>query len=136
VSHDSAIARIKGLSFLDIASLVECAADNQEARAFIIHVREGLISELDARNGQDLETQEFRDVLQELASGAPDAWNVTRILEAIGTGCHNVSSELTTSETTIVELAGYVLYEQARDIHAKLIELYNEELLVASEPTA
>jgi len=134
MSHTSAIERIDNLSAFEISELVECGMDNREALAFINNVRDGLVNELGTAP-RDLEGEAFEEALRSLASEAPDVMTHTRMLEAIGTGCHNVSSELTSGETTMVELAGYVLYEQAREIHDKLLELYKEELLVDSEPT-
>jgi hypothetical protein len=134
MSHASAIERITELTAFEISQLVECGMDNEEAITFIKSVRDNLVDAL-GDEPDDLEGQAFEETLRELAYGAPDVMTHTRMLEAIGTGCHNAWSELTSSETTMVELAGYVLLEQAREIHDKLLELYKEELLVDSEPT-
>jgi hypothetical protein len=134
MSHASAIERLTALTHYDISRLVECGADNDEAITFIRSVRDNLVDALGDQPG-DLESEEFEDELRSLAQEAPDVMTHTRLLEAIGTGCHNVASDFTTDSTTMVELAGYVLLEQAREIHDKLLELYKEELLVDSEPT-
>jgi hypothetical protein len=132
MSHASAIERLTALTYYDISRLVECGADNDEAITFIRSVRDNLVDAL-GDEPRDLESERFEEELRSLAQAAPDVMTYTRMLEAIGTGCHDVSSELTSGETTMVELAGYVLYEQAREIHDKLLEVYKEELLVASE---
>lgn len=135
MSHASAIDRLDNLTAYDIARMVECATNNEEAQVFILNVRDQLVNEL-GTEPRDLEEEGFEDTLRELASEAPDVMTHTRMLEAIGTGCHNVASDMTETSTTMVELAGYVLSEQAVEIQQALLGLYKEELLVDSEPTA
>lgn len=132
MSHASAIERLDNLTAFDISEIAECAIDNQEARTYVLNVRDDLVNEL-GTEPRDLEEEEFVDTLRSLALESPDVMTHTRLLEAIGTGCHNVASDLTTGATTMTELAAYVLYEQAQEIQDKLLELYKEELLVDSE---
>ena len=49
-----------------------------------------------------------------IADSAPDVYNYTRMMEAIGTGCYMDECPFGCNDHNMIDLAGHVLYEVAR----------------------
>jgi hypothetical protein len=105
-----------------IANDAESGCSNAEAALFYEHIRDALAEAIDYALG-DRPTD---DALDEIADGAPDVYNYTRMMEAIGTGAYLDKSDLANGDEDMVTLAGYVLYDLARTVINNLLD--NAEL--------
>jgi len=94
------------------------STDNAEARAFFDSLRDSLAAAIEWADG----SRPGENALAEICDDAPSPYNWTRMMEAIGTGAYLRTSDLATGDEDMVTLAGYVLYELARDIVEALLD--------------
>lgn len=121
------VAGIETQTAYGLANDVKHACSTEEAAAFYTHVRDCYAEALkDGRGTIDLNggcVYLDDDAINEIADGAPDAYNYTRMMEAIGTGAYLDESELVSDREDMVTLAGYVLCELASAVLSALDEI-------------
>lgn len=120
-SYTDIAARIRGLSAAHLANMASGRMDNDEARGFYESIRDSYVEAIEYAEGKPDD-----DATHEIADGAPDIYNHTRMMEAIGTGAYLYRSDLATGEEDMLTLAGFVLYDLAGDLLYHLGEFYDE----------
>jgi hypothetical protein len=108
---------VADMSAWHVASHADSGTNNAEAIAFWEGVRDSLAEAIDYAEGDAPDD----DALAEIADNAPDVYNHTRMMEAIGTGEYLNASEFATGGEDMVTLAGFVLYEAAARAVASIV---------------
>lgn len=119
--HETIAQRIRALTAYELSSMASGWMNNDEARAFYEGVRDGYVDAIEYAEGKPDD-----DATHEIADGAPDIYNHTRMLEAIGTGAYLQKSDLASGDEDMLTLAAYVLYDLATDLLYHLGEFYDE----------
>jgi hypothetical protein len=120
-TYENIATAVRNLTPYAIANMDQARMDNDEARAYYEQIRDDYAQAIEDEEGKPDEER-----TQEIADGAPDVYNYTRMQEAIGTGAYLDESEIASGGESMIQLAGYVLYEQAQRILYRLDELYTE----------
>ncbi|MFD5864370.1 hypothetical protein ACFWGP_05425 [Agromyces sp. NPDC127015] len=113
--------RIGELTAYALANTVESACEGGEARAFFEGIGDSYAEAIIYAEGKPDD-----DAEHEIADGAPDIYNHTRMMQLVETRAYLDTSDLATGNEDIVTLAGYVLYDLAREVVAHLAELFDE----------
>jgi hypothetical protein len=94
-----------------VANLANANAKNDEALIFWDSLRDALAEAIDYAGGQRPDD----DTIAEIADNAPDVYNDTRMMEALGTGCYLEECPFGCyTHDNMVTFAGHVLVETAR----------------------
>jgi hypothetical protein len=83
---------------------------NDESHRFYENIRDAVIDAVD----EDGELSD--EATDEIADNAPSIWNKTRMLEVIGTQSYFDEPDLGDGNESVLTVAGYVLYQLARDV--------------------
>lgn len=114
---------VNGRSAYSLANDAESACDNPEAVAFFEGIRDGYAEAV--QYAGDVVPSDAQ-ACDEIADGAPDIYNHTRMLELVGTRAYLDTPELATGNEDILTLAGYALYGIARLVIDSLVETATE----------
>lgn len=119
--HGMIAEDVRELSAYAVANMGEGATENDEARAFYEGVRDAYAEAIEYAEGKP-----SRDAEAEIADGAPSVYNYERMMQLVGTRSYLTAPEIADGGEDILTLAGYALYELARDVIAALAEYYDE----------
>lgn len=105
--------QVAELSSYTIAEHAGTSLNNDEAHAFVESIRDNLAEAIEYNKG----AWPSDGTLTEIQDDAPDIYNVTRMMELLGTGAYARDvSEYAGMYDDIITLAGYALYDEAADI--------------------
>lgn len=126
----SALETIEDMTANAIANAVDESCDNKEAADYYTGIRDAVaeaVTRLDWRD--DLTADEAVNV-HEIADGAVSVWNHDLLMQLIGTRAYYRTPGGT--DGTVLDIAGAVLYDLAREVATHLLGLvldaYREEM--------